>query len=147
MKTFITLTLLAMLVSSPVTADEGFTIPGVPGQDYPVFTEIPEASFDCEQQHSSGYYADPEAQCAVFHLCQQDGRMDSFRCPTGTLFNQQYFVCDWWFNVECATSPTACVGPSSTRRLRNAADRETTGKPCAGNPHARLQRGSCPFSG
>jgi RNA-directed DNA polymerase len=25
--------------------------------------------------------------------------------------------------------------------------RETIGKPCAGNPHARFERGSCPFSG
>ena len=22
--------------------------------------------------------------------------------PAGTLFNQQYFVCDWWFNVDCS---------------------------------------------
>ena len=21
---------------------------------------------------------------------------------TGTLFNQQYFICDWWFNVDCS---------------------------------------------
>ena len=31
----------------------------------------------------------------VFHYCQPDGRMDSFFCPNLTLFNQQYFVCDW----------------------------------------------------
>ena len=31
----------------------------------------------------------------------------------------------------------------ATRRPRNAATRETTGKPCAGNPHARFERGSC----
>ena len=23
-------------------------------------------------------------------------------CP-GTLYNQQYFTCDWWFNVDCST--------------------------------------------
>ena len=23
-------------------------------------------------------------------------------CPNGTLYNQQYFVCDWWFNVDCS---------------------------------------------
>ena len=46
-----------------------------------------------------------------------------------------------------ATGSTAYVGPSGTRRLRNAAAQETTGKPCAGNPHARFERGSCPFSG
>ena len=21
---------------------------------------------------------------------------------TGTIFNQQYFVCDWWYNLDCA---------------------------------------------
>jgi hypothetical protein len=25
-----------------------------------------------------------------------------FLCPNGTLFDQQYFVCNWWFNVDCA---------------------------------------------
>src|SRR3984893_279911 len=37
----------------------------------------------------------------------------------------------------------ACWAPSAPRRLRNAAIRETTGKPCAGKPHARFERGSC----
>merc|ERR1712106_1015308 len=27
--------------------------------------------------------------------------MDSFFCPNLTLFNQQYFVCDWEYNVDC----------------------------------------------
>ena len=44
---------------------------------------------------------------------------------------------------------TACVGRSATRANhletpggpRNAASRQTTGKPCAGNPHARFERG------
>jgi hypothetical protein len=26
----------------------------------------------------------------------------SFLCPNGSLFNQEYFVCDWWFNVDCS---------------------------------------------
>ena len=30
----------------------------------------------------------------------------SFLCPNGTLFNQQYFICDWWFNVDCSQAPT-----------------------------------------
>ena len=25
-----------------------------------------------------------------------------FLCPNGTLFHQQYFICDWWFNVDCS---------------------------------------------
>ena len=26
----------------------------------------------------------------------------TFLCPNGTIFNQAYFICDWWFNVDCA---------------------------------------------
>jgi hypothetical protein len=25
----------------------------------------------------------------------------SFLCPNGTIFNQNHFICDWWFNVDC----------------------------------------------
>merc|ERR1712236_146044 len=27
-----------------------------------------------------------------------------FLCPNGTLFNQNYFICDWWFNFDCSTA-------------------------------------------
>ena len=23
-------------------------------------------------------------------------------CPNGTIFNQEVFVCDWWFNFDCS---------------------------------------------
>ena len=36
------------------------TIPGVPGDDYPIFSEVPESSFICDGQVDGGYYADPE---------------------------------------------------------------------------------------
>ena len=53
-----------------------------------------------------GYYADVEAECQVFHICGNDGNGGltkySFLCPNGTIFQQQYFVCDWWFNVDCS---------------------------------------------
>ena len=26
----------------------------------------------------------------------------SFLCPNGTIFNQEYFICDWWFNFDCS---------------------------------------------
>jgi len=26
----------------------------------------------------------------------------SFLCPNGTIFNQNYFICDWWFNFDCS---------------------------------------------
>jgi len=82
------------------------TIPGVPGDDYPIFAEVPETSFLCDGQADGGYYADPEAECQAFHICANDGNGGrtkySFLCPNGTIFQQQYFVCDWWFNVDCS---------------------------------------------
>jgi len=84
------------------------TIPGIPGEDYPIFSEVPETSFFCDGQVDGGYYGDPEAECQAFHICANDGAGGlskySFLCPNGTLFQQQYFVCDWWFNVDCSTT-------------------------------------------
>ncbi|XP_068235148.1 uncharacterized protein [Palaemon carinicauda] len=79
---------------------------GVPGEDYPILASVPDTGFSCADQEFPGYYADTadEAGCQVFHICQFDGRQDSFLCPNGTIFNQQYFVCDWWFNVDCAAT-------------------------------------------
>jgi len=83
-------------------------IPGVPGEDYPIYAEVPESGFTCDGQVDGGYYADPEAECQVFHICTADGAgglaQYSFLCPNGTIFNQNYFICDWWFNVDCAES-------------------------------------------
>ena len=81
-------------------------IPGIPGDDYPIYAEVPDTSFLCDGQTDGGYYSDPEAECQAFHICAGDGTGGltkySFLCPNGTLFNQQYFVCDWWFNVDCS---------------------------------------------
>jgi len=39
-------------------------------------------------------------------VCAADGQGGllkyDFLCPNGTIFNQQYFICDWWFNVDCS---------------------------------------------
>merc|ERR1711923_524500 len=90
---------LAMLLQS---------VPGVPGEDYPIYAEVPETAFSCDGQVDGGYYADPEAECQAFHICTADGAGGlakySFLCPNGTLFNQNYFICDWWFNFDCATA-------------------------------------------
>ncbi|XP_064082656.1 putative uncharacterized protein DDB_G0286901 [Macrobrachium nipponense] len=96
----------------PQTAALHENIPGsgVPGKDYPVLASVPDTGFSCDAQNVPGYYADsaPEVECQVFHVCQDrpDGRrqQDSFLCPNGTVFNQQYLVCDWWFNFDCATA-------------------------------------------
>merc|ERR1719187_2629139 len=67
-------------------------IPGVPGEDYPIFDVPPETQFSCDG-YIQGYYADPEADCQSFHICVDDGNNGmikySFLCPNGTLFQQQ----------------------------------------------------------
>merc|ERR1712156_231748 len=91
--------------SDPLAMLQG-SIPGVPGEDYPIYAEVPETGFTCEGQVDGGYYADGEAECQVFHICTADGAGGlakySFLCPNGTIFNQNYFICDWWFNLDCA---------------------------------------------
>ena len=83
------------------------TIPGTPGEDYPIFAFPPDTSFLCDG-NIQGYYADPEADCQSFHICANlgDGSLTKYSllCPNGTLFNQQYFICDWWFNVDCSVA-------------------------------------------
>ena len=86
------------------------SIPGLPGEDYPIFAEVPDTAFSCDGQVEGGYYADPETECQAFHICGSDGdgglNKYSFLCPNGTLMNQQYFICDWWFNVDCSLAET-----------------------------------------
>ena len=54
----------------------------------------------------------------VFHMCQPNGESTAFLCPNGTMFNQQYFVCDWWYNLGkrasyTHTETTTCMSPSA----------------------------------
>merc|ERR1712106_198942 len=80
-------------------------IPGEAGVDYPVYNSVPETGFDCSAQTFPGIYTDIQAECQSFYMCQQNGEFNSFLCPNGTIFNQQYFVCDWWYNLDCAAQP------------------------------------------
>ncbi|TRY70395.1 hypothetical protein TCAL_16451 [Tigriopus californicus] len=82
------------------------SVPGQPGTDYPIYADASQFDFDCNGQ-TQGYYADPAAQCQAFHVCletDQPGvlRAESFLCPNGTIFNQEYLICDWWFNFDCS---------------------------------------------
>ncbi|XP_058056245.1 uncharacterized protein LOC131207640 [Anopheles bellator] len=76
---------------------------GRPGIDFPVLTHIPRTVFQCEN-HGNGYFADLETRCQVFHICD-DGKKISFLCPNGTIFRQLDLICDWWFKVDCASTP------------------------------------------
>uniref|UniRef100_A0A2A4J5N4 Chitin-binding type-2 domain-containing protein n=1 Tax=Heliothis virescens TaxID=7102 RepID=A0A2A4J5N4_HELVI len=80
----------------------------IPGEDYPVFTEVPKGlSFTCDDK-IPGYYADPETMCQVWHWCVPSiggNLMYSFVCGAGTVFNQRTRVCDWFFKVDCPNAP------------------------------------------
>ena len=79
-----------------------------------------------------GYYADPEANCQAFHICIDNGRggltKHSFLCPNGTIFNQEYFICDWWFNFDCSQAQGLY-----SRNDEVAADRESASQAQASN--------------
>ena len=57
---------------------------------------------------TKGFYADVDTRCQVFHVCASipdaEPIKSSFLCPNGTIFNQEVFVCQWWPDVDCATS-------------------------------------------
>jgi hypothetical protein len=129
----------------------GEAIPGTPGEDYPIYSTPPETSFTCDDGKIEGYYADPEAECQSFHICANDGNGGLLRypflCPNGTVFNQNYFICDWWFNFDCSTvrniadsvTILLCVALSrpritttGTRRLRRLRRRPRRGPAAAG---------------
>ena len=91
-------------------------IPGTPGVDYPVLAQVPDTGFSCDGQVGciilvgcshpcnlllpvlqveGGKYADPAAECQVFHFCAlgdtEGGLITySFLCPNGTIFNQAH---------------------------------------------------------
>ena len=63
------------------------SVPGVPGEDYPILSSPPDTSFVCDGQPAPGYYSDPEADCQSFHICANlgDGGFTKYSllCPNG----------------------------------------------------------------
>ena len=41
------------------------SIPGVPGQDYSIYYQVPKTNFKCSEQAFPGYYVDIEFKCQV----------------------------------------------------------------------------------
>ncbi|TKX27754.1 mucin-3A [Spodoptera litura] len=76
---------------------------GRAGIDFPAFPNIPPTGFNCKNV-PTGYYADLETDCQVFHICDTSRKI-SFLCPNGTIFSQSHLICDWWFKVDCASAP------------------------------------------
>jgi len=98
--------LLATLLAAVCTAAPAALAPPLaPISPITSFLDIPRTTFTCDKQPVPGIYADTDTGCQVFHFCQDGGRNSSFFCPNLTLFNQQYFVCDWSYNVDCASAP------------------------------------------
>lgn len=64
---------------------------------------IPKTSFTCRQRET-GYYADVETDCQVYHMCDEQGRQFSYTCPNATLFQQRMLICDHWYMVDCSSS-------------------------------------------
>ncbi|KAF5272095.1 hypothetical protein FQA39_LY01178 [Lamprigera yunnana] len=74
---------------------------------YPTYSleHMPDTQFSCRDKILGGYYADPETQCQMFHVCVkvsgvgvQDFR---FLCPNGTAFDQDHQICADWQDVDC----------------------------------------------
>lgn len=48
-----------------------------------------------------GFYADVEANCRVYHTCDDHGNKFSYRCPEETAFRQDALICDHAHLVDC----------------------------------------------
>lgn len=48
-----------------------------------------------------GFYADIEANCRVYHTCDDHGNKFSYRCPEETAFRQDALICDHAHLVDC----------------------------------------------
>jgi len=80
-------------------------IPGEPNVDYPIYTIPPVTGFECNGR-TNGYYADTLSGCQSFHYCGHSSSVFgnikyTSLCPNGTVFNQELFICDWWYRVDC----------------------------------------------
>ncbi|CAG4993401.1 unnamed protein product [Colias eurytheme] len=65
--------------------------------------KIPATRFTC-QGRASGYYADVDTGCQIYHMCDGLGRQFSYSCPNTTLFQQRMLICDHWYMVNCSNS-------------------------------------------
>merc|ERR1712126_322132 len=132
-------TVLAFSLATLVLAQDGSldplealanNIPGVPGQDYPIYSSPPDTALTCDGK-IEGYYADPDTKCQVFHICANDSSQGKLKYS---------FLCDWWFNVDCSLAEdfyslnedAAAAGREATERLEAERDgrtlTETAGK-------------------
>ncbi|EZA53876.1 hypothetical protein DMN91_011092 [Ooceraea biroi] len=65
---------------------------------------MPETSFTCRNKIVGSYYADPETDCQVFHVCVSvAGSIQDYKflCPNDTAFDQESQTCADWYDVDC----------------------------------------------
>ncbi|XP_034952647.1 GATA zinc finger domain-containing protein 14-like [Chelonus insularis] len=65
---------------------------------------MPETSFTCRNKIVGSYYADPEADCQLFHVCVSVAGLIQdykFLCPNDTAFDQESQTCANWYDVDC----------------------------------------------
>merc|ERR1711892_1085031 len=98
----------------------GISVPGTPGEDYPIFSSVPDTLFGCEDKDPGGYYADMETRCQVYHTCgtlAEDFNLITFSrlCPNGTTFHQEGQTCRWWYLVDCESSDSFYFSDSNLR--------------------------------
>ncbi|KAJ8707115.1 hypothetical protein PYW08_011249 [Mythimna loreyi] len=69
---------------------------------HPVLVTAPRTTFSCGGR-PRGYYADVQAGCQAFHYCWRQHLVSTDLCANGTLFNEQFQVCDHFYNVRCGS--------------------------------------------
>ncbi|XP_061726904.1 U-scoloptoxin(01)-Cw1a-like [Cydia pomonella] len=58
--------------------------------------------FSCHGR-ARGYYADLDTGCQAYHFCWHQRLVATDLCANGTLFNEQFQVCDHFYNVRCGS--------------------------------------------
>ncbi|XP_058983977.1 mucin-2 isoform X2 [Musca domestica] len=87
---------------------------------------MPQTRFTCHDKILGGYYADPETQCQMFHVCVKVGGVGvqdfRFLCPNSTAFDQEAQICANWADVDCFESKRAPLAEEdeSTFHLQRA---------------------------
>lgn len=74
--------------------------------------DYPQTTFRCQGRDGNKYYADPETNCQLFHLCAEvrpGSRLADYRflCRNGTVFDQRAQACDDQTDaLNCQEDPT-----------------------------------------
>merc|ERR1712098_387348 len=105
----LTLILMASLVLSQDGSGNGLPA----GAEEILSSSYNPDSFSCDNQ-AYGYYADVESGCEIFHICvpveseeEQKTLKYSFFCGNGTVFDQEYLVCNHRDDAfPCEESPS-----------------------------------------